>query len=98
MDKGGESRAGGGSLDSDGQFKVSSYSPNDGLMCGKYQVFISGVETINERTERWHSPKVYSSPATSGLEAEITQATDALDFELSWSEDDAHSKPFVERF
>ena len=91
------SRAGGGSLDKNGVFQVSSFTPNDGLMPGKYSVMILAIEPINQTSQRWHAPKKYSVTKTSGLTCEINEAIDDLNFELSWEDEDP-SEPFVEEF
>ena len=41
---------------------------------------------------RWHGPKKYADPNTSGLLAEISGPKDDLTFNISWN----GGKPFVE--
>ena len=91
------SRAGGGSLNENGEFKISSFTPNDGLMPGKYSVMILALEPISETSQRWHAPKKYSSVETSGLTIDITEKTDNVAFDLSW-EGEEQNAPFVETF
>ena len=95
--EGGENnRPGGGALESDGTFRVSAYTAFDGLPPGSYRVAITGTEHISDTSQRWHAPKKYSQPGTSGLTAEIEEETDQLNFDLSW-EGEETSEPFVEK-
>ena len=94
----GESRAGGGSLNENGEFALSSYTPNDGLLAGKYQVMVLAIEPINETSQRWHAPQKYSGFKSSGLNFDITEAVSDLKIELTWEDDDDHSAPYVEKF
>lgn len=96
---GGPKRAGGGSLDESGRFQISSFTPNDGLMVGKYEVMVMGVEPVSSTSQKWHAPKKYSVAATSGLTAEVSadEEKNELKFELSW-EGEKPSEPFVENF
>ena len=52
------------------------------------------TESINGSSQRWHAPKKYITPETSGLEIDIQKATDSLVIELSWE----GGAPFVEHF
>lgn len=90
-------RAGGGSVDGQGRFTVSSFTANDGLLIGSYEVQIKAVEKIDSSSQRWHAPRKYSKVKTSNLKAEITADTTELKFELSWDGEDP-SEPFVETF
>ena len=90
-------RPGGGSIESDGTFQISSFTPKDGLYEGEYRVMILAIEPINDLSQRWHAPQKYSSIKTSGLKAEITGSKTEVNFELSW-EGSEHSEPFVEKF
>ena len=90
-------RAGGGSLDENGAFSISSFTPNDGLMPGKYSVMILAIEPISQTSQRWHAPKKYSAIKTSGLSFEIKDEIDNVTFDLSWEGEDP-SAPFVENF
>ena len=90
------SRTGGGSLDSDGLFRVSTYTAYDGMPPGTYDVSIAAIETLSETKQRWHAPEKYADVATSGLSIEIDGKTDQANFELTW-EGDEHSEPFIEK-
>jgi len=89
-------RAGGASLTADGNYQATSFEPNDGLLKGKYEVMISGIEPINESSQRWHAPRKYSNPKTSGLTVEIVEENMELNFELSWK-GEKPGKPFVQK-
>ena len=89
-------RAGGGALDENGRFQVSCYTAFDGLPPGTYDVSITATEPINDTSQRWHAPKKYSKTDTAGLQIEITETTDACDFDLTW-DGNSPSKPYVER-
>ena len=90
-------RAGSGEFDEEGRFQASSYTPGDGLLKGKYQVFITATEPMGETGQRWHAPKKYAGAGTSGLTTEILTATEDLDFDLTW-DGEKNRKPFVEKF
>ena len=89
-------RTGGSSIDPQGQYSVSMYEANDGLAPGTYTVSIDSSENVGSASLRWHAPKKYAEPSTSGLKVEITEATAELNFDLTW-EGDRHSKPWVEK-
>lgn len=97
ISKGDGFRAGGGALNENGEFQISSFTPNDGLLMGKYEVTVLSTEHLSETAQRWHAPKRYSELKNSGLTAEITSDTEKLTFELSW-EGSEKSKPFVEKY
>lgn len=92
-----KSRPGGSSLDSEGRFKVTSFTLHDGLLAGDYEVFVLAVEPINETSQRWHAPSKYSNAKTSGLKLSVTEETDSANFDLSWKGEDP-SEPYVEKF
>ena len=87
-------RSAGGALDKNGRYVLTCFEPGDGAMTGDYQVGITGYEAIGETAVRWHAPKKYQDPATSGLTATVEGPRDDLNFELSWE----GGKPFVEKF
>ena len=93
----GGGRGGGGEIKSGGAYTVTMYEPGDGIPLGAYTVVISSVETLNPRTIRWHAPKKYAKPETSGLTVEITESTSDLNFDLTW-DGDKHSEPWIEKF
>lgn len=89
-------RPGGSSLGKDGSYAVTMYTSKDGLIPGKYKVTVSGVDWFSDKAGRWHAPKRYKDPETSGLTKEITVETDQLNIDLTW-EGDEHSEPWVEK-
>lgn len=90
-------RAGSASLGEDGRFSVSSYTPNDGLLLGKYEVVVSAVEPLGDTAQRRHAPRKYSNTNTSGLTLDVSEAMEDVTFKLSW-EGEKHTKPWVEKF
>ena len=97
VSKGDGFRAGGGSLNENGEFQISSFTLSDGLLVGKYDVTVLGTEHISESAQRWHAPKKYSELKNSGLTAEIASDVEKLTFELTWK-GSKNSKPFVEKY
>lgn len=91
-----KSRASYGQLDGDGRFQLTCRDPNDGAVLGQHAVSVNGSEILKSTNfvtqTRWHAPKKYANPNTSGLKADITEPIDDLKFELSWGD----GKPFVE--
>ena len=88
-------RAGGGSLNAEGKFQVSSFTANDGLMVGKYEVSVLALEPLGPNSQKWHAPQKYSNFKTSGLTYEITPETESIEFKLTWEGEDP-SEPYVE--
>jgi hypothetical protein len=86
-------RSSSGRTDAEGRFVLTCYEPNDGALVGNHQVVVSGIEEISGSTIKWHAPKKYAEPATSGLQAKIDGPTDDIEFDLTWDGD----KPFLER-
>jgi len=82
-----------GQLDEQGRFQLTCFESDDGSVEGEHRVAVVAVEPINDRARRWHAPKKYANPATSGLTTTINGETDDLVIELTWS----GGKPFVER-
>jgi hypothetical protein len=80
-------------LDADGRFRLSCFDPDDGAIVANYRVAVTGTESVDDHTVLWHAPKKYADENLSGLSADITEPTDSLKFELTWS----GAKPFVER-
>ncbi|HLA84137.1 MAG TPA: hypothetical protein VJL29_05040 [Thermoguttaceae bacterium] len=80
-------------IDSDGRFTLSTFEPGDGVVPGTHQVMVFAAEILSATQQRWHAPKKYANPKTSGLTAKIDGPTDSLVIQLSWE----GKKPFVER-
>jgi hypothetical protein len=86
-------RSSSGKTDIDGRFVLTCYEPNDGALVGNHQVVVAAIEEISGNTVKWHAPKKYAEPTTSGLQANIDGPIDDLKFDLTWSGD----RPFLER-
>jgi len=80
-------------LGPDGRFSLTTYEFGDGCVQGKHPVSVSGTKLSNPTTQRWYAPKKYAQPSSSGLEFEVTEATDEATIELTW----AGGKPFDEK-
>lgn len=85
-----------GSIDANGNFKLTCFEPNDGALVGKHHVQVLGNEPINNTTIKWHAPKKYADRQTSDLKEDITGPTDTLVINLTWK-GSPPEKPFVER-
>jgi len=81
-----------GHADADGRFTLKTFENGDGAVLGTHPVMILAAEQLSPRKQRWHAPKKYANPKTSGLTAAIDGPTDSLLIELSWE----GGKPFVE--
>lgn len=86
-------RAASGKLGPGGIFSISTYDSNDGVVAGKHAVTVIALEPINAQTQKWHAPKKYAAVATSGLEIDASEPTDAAEINLSWDS----GAPFIER-
>ena len=76
----------------DGKFELSALEKKDGVVPGKHKIAIVACERISPRKVKWHAPKKYASPKTSGLTISADGSADLLTIELSWG----GGKPFVE--
>jgi hypothetical protein len=85
-------------LDDEGQFTLTCRHPGDGVVTGTHLVTVSAEESLGETSSRWHAPKEYSNPATSGLWVTIDGPTDDLKIELTWDKSSKEKGPFVEKF
>jgi len=77
----------------DGRFMLKTFEDGDGAVLGTHPVTVSANEYLSETSQRWHAPKKYADPGTSGLTATIDGPTDSLVINLTWD----GGKPFVER-
>lgn len=85
-------RASFGKIAPDGTFSLTCYEENDGCVTGTHQVTVSSVETVSSSRQKWHAPKKYTDPESSGLTINVTEPTDSLVINLSWD----GGKPFFE--
>jgi hypothetical protein len=80
-----DSRPSTGQLDQNGNFVLTCFEPGDGAVIGKHKVTVMGQEAIGHETIKWHAPKKYANPNTSGLEQEITEPTNSVKIEITWA-------------
>lgn len=80
-------------LDAEGRFTLTTFEPDDGVVLGTHPVSVLAAEPLSGSTQRWHAPKKYANPRTSGLSVTIDGPNDDLVIRLTW----ASGKPFVER-
>jgi hypothetical protein len=85
-------RSASGQLDKQGRFTLTSYEPGDGTLAGTQRVAVLARESISETKAKWHAPKKYGDPNSSGIIVEITGPTDDLKIDLSWGGE----KPSIE--
>jgi hypothetical protein len=86
-------RAAHGKIDANGRFELTTFEPNDGCVPGRHTVAVVANESIDGSSQRWHAPKRYMDPATSGLEVTVNaEGSNDLPIELSWE----GGRPFVE--
>jgi hypothetical protein len=82
-----------GELDSEGRYTLTTFEPGDGVVMGPCKVAVIASEMVSSNAQRWHAPKRYADAEHSGLTADVAEATDSLDFELTWG----GGRPFVEQ-
>jgi len=82
-----------GRLDENGQFVLTCYGNEDGVIPGLHQVEVKAGETLSGTKKKWHAPKKYNKYSTSELTQEITEPTDSLEIHLTWD----GGKPFIEK-
>lgn len=73
-----------GLLDRDGRFTLTCFGDNDGAVTGRHAVTVRAGEPIGPNQIRWHAPKKYTDPRTSGLIQEISGETTDVVIRLSW--------------
>ena len=86
-----------GTLDQNGHFSLTCFTPNDGALPGKHKVQVIATEQVSEYVSRIHAPKKYGGVATSGITEEVTGPTDSLKIELTWK-GNPPGKPYTESF
>lgn len=68
----------GGTLNAQGEYRLSSYKPNDGTQKGEYKVYITGAEMEPEKEGEDRKPLIdakFMSPETSGLICNVKGST-----------------------
>lgn len=86
-----------GTILADGTFTMSCFELGDGAPQGTHLATVSAVESIDERSNRWHAPKRYASKLSSDLWVTIDGPTDDLKIELTW-DGSKQAGPFVDKF
>ena len=74
-----------GHFGADGSYKTTTFEPNDGVMPGKYKMYIECWEqepNMEGKPVKSHVPKKYQSAETSGYELDITKETKAKELNL----------------
>lgn len=74
-----------GDFGSDGKYSAATFEPNDGVMPGKYKVYIECWETapnMEGKPVKSFVPKKYQTADTSGLEMEVTRESRAQVFDI----------------
>ena len=70
-----------GSINSEGQFNLSCYEDDDGVVTGLHRIQVSSYEVMGEKVNR-HAPIKYANYTTSGITFEVMAPTDSLVIEL----------------
>ena len=89
-----DSRPSVGKIGPDGRFTLTTFDTNDGSVYGNHPVAVITNELIDSSSQRWHAPKKYADPSTSGLTAQIVEGHPEITIKLYWE----GGKPFVEKF
>lgn len=82
-------------LDENGRFTLTTYDQDqegDGVAPGTHKVGVTAFENVGPNKVKWHAPKKYIDPATSGLSITVTQDTTDAVINLTWGGD----TPFME--
>jgi hypothetical protein len=90
-----EGRAATGTIGPDGRFRLTTFDPEDGVVCGTHTVTIHSTEELGPTTLRWNVPKKYQLADTSGVKQKIEGPTDAVQIELTWA---GEKGPIIENF
>lgn len=82
-------------LDENGRFTLTTYDQDqegDGVVPGTHKVGITAFENVGPNRVKWHAPKKYIDPETSGLTISVTQNTNDAVINLTWD----GAAPFLE--
>ena len=82
-----------GRLDENGNFVLTCYGNDDGVVLGVHKVEVDAGEYLSSTKKHWHAPKIYANFRNTPLTQEITESTDSLVINLTWD----GGKPFTER-
>lgn len=75
-----------GKLDENGEFILSSYDGEEGVVRGTHRVQVASNKVISPSEIHWYAPQKYSSFRTSGLVVEVDEPTESVAIELTWGE------------
>lgn len=75
-----------GQIDENGNFVLTCYDGNDGVVPGEHRVQVAAIKIISDSKIHWYAPKRYASFRTSGLTKEVTESTDDMVIELTWGD------------
>lgn len=82
-----------GIIQPDGSFTLKTFEGGDGVVAGTHPVAILAVEQLGSNKQKWHAPKKYAMPETSGLTITVNASNDSvLPIQLTWD----GGKPFIE--
>ncbi len=87
-------RAATGKIGADGRFTLTTTASNDGCIVGVHSLAVIANESLGPTKQKWHAPKLYASPTTSGLTATVNGPTNDLQINLTWN----GKQPFIEEF
>ena len=86
-------RAASGSTDSQGQYRLTTFTNFDGAVLGKHKVMIRAEEPPDDPTKaadditlkrgKLLTPRKYTDPETSGLSADVADQHNVINFDLS---------------
>jgi hypothetical protein len=82
-------------LDKEGRFTLTTYDQDeqgDGVVLGTHKVGVTAYEYVGANRVKWHAPKKYLDPETSGLTLTVTEDTDNAVINLTWD----GGEPFYE--
>ena len=74
-----------GDFGADGLYRTTTFEQNDGVMPGKYKIYIECWEqepNMDGKTVKSHVPKKYQTADTSGFELDITKETKPKELNL----------------
>lgn len=76
-----------GNIDANGNFTLTCYDGNDGVVPGEHKVQVAASEVLSDTLIHWYVPKRYASFRTSGLKQQVTEPTDSIVIELTWGDE-----------
>lgn len=81
-------------IDQDGRFSLMTSGVGEGVPVGNHPIEVSGRESLDAYTIKWHAPVKYSKRGQSGLTINVVGATSDEVVELSWD----GKEPFVKNY